>query len=364
MLKTLCKQYTALSDADIAILHNISNTMQYTAALTNADVFLDCICKDGNRCIVVAEAKPPSGSLYERSVLGEWAELEKEPAVFTVFKSAVAARDIRAVTQENKSVRQVVVPVCNPQGDVIGVLIQEKDISDSISQARKLKQLAKTAEEQQELLHAIGGDLFSYAPSLNDNDMVMKEIHHRIKNNLQLVANILNIQARKSDSAETKAALKENISRVLSFAAVHDILTRKEMGENPSLLETLAKVCQNIRLCAQCGKRNIEIKLDGDDIHIAGNRVTSIALVVNELVLNAVKHAFQDRDSGVITVRLSQGNQYSSIAVLDNGSGFCEQAKDGFGLELARTTIHDKLGGILRVSSGSSGSQVSFDFEN
>jgi two-component sensor histidine kinase len=122
-------------------------------------------------------------------------------------------RDLKAITQENKAVKQDVVPIRNRQGQVIAVLIREKDVSESISTSKKLDEVARTAGQLTET-------------TIKEGSVAMKEIHHRIKNNLQTVASILNIQARRSSSEELRNALKENISRVLSIAAIHDILTK------------------------------------------------------------------------------------------------------------------------------------------
>ena len=100
MLEQLCKQKAGLSDEEIASLKQIESTMQYTADITESDIFIDCFYENGKRCIVVAQARPSSGiSIYGRSVVGEEALKENEPAVFSVQSMGVPVQDLKATTQ-------------------------------------------------------------------------------------------------------------------------------------------------------------------------------------------------------------------------------------------------------------------------
>jgi len=361
-MRELCRRHTNLDSADIEILEGIAASLQYTADLTGSDIFIDCLCRGQSQCIVVAEAKPFGGlSAYSSAVTGESVTPDREPAVFTAFATAMPVRDIRAITQENRLVRQDVVPVKNKADVVIGVLIREKDVSERVYRDRKYRELAREKEEQSELLE-VYGETTPYAPSLEQDRVAMKEIHHRVKNNLQMVASILNIQARNSASPEMRAAFRENVSRVLSFAAIHELLVEKDALDSLSVREIIGKVCANIKHSARCGERGISIRVSGDDFFLDSNRATSVAIVVNELVMNAVEHAFAGRDGGTVVVMLSGGNSYHTVTVIDNGSGFSLSGSSSFGLDLVSATVRDRLDGKLYVSSGSTGSKISFDF--
>jgi len=353
MLSGLCKKYTQLSEEDIKVLTDIEATLQYTADLVGSDIFINCLTADSNKAVVVAEAKPSGGlSAYNGSVLGEMALRENEPAVFRAFEIAMPIRDLKAITQENKAVKQDVVPIRNRQGQVIAVLIREKDVSESISTSKKLDELARTAGQLTET-------------TIKEGSVAMKEIHHRIKNNLQTVASILNIQARRSSSEELRNALKENISRVLSIAAIHDILTKNGIDDSVRIKDIIEKIRRNIKLYAVQGHKDILIFIRGDDIWVSADKATSIALVINELISNSIEHAFADRDQGIITVTLQEGNLFSTIAVTDDGDGFDISSKNenSIGLDLVTVTVKDKLKGNLRISSDHSGTTVLFDFK-
>ena len=101
IIKQLCKKYTDLGDADIAIIETMSRFLQTVADLEDADIFIDCPGRDGD-AIVVAEAKP-SGvpSSYKKTVVGLLAKQENEPAVARTFRLGVSTKEMKAITQEN-----------------------------------------------------------------------------------------------------------------------------------------------------------------------------------------------------------------------------------------------------------------------
>lgn len=354
MLAELCKKYTQLKVKDINILEEIEKTLQYTSDLVGTDVFINCITTNRDVAVVVAQAKPTGGlSAYTGTVVGQMALRENEPAVFRAFEMAMPIRDLKAITQENKSVKQDVVPILNDEGETIAVLIREKDVSESINTSKKLDEL-------------MNGKFIPLNANLEEGSVVMKEIHHRIKNNLQMVASILNIQARRSSSEELKNALKENISRVLSIAAIHDILTKNGIDENIRIQDIIEKIQRNIKMYAVQGHKDIQIFIQGDDIWVNADKATSIALVINELITNSIEHAFGGKEQGIITVTLQEGNLFSTITVSDDGTGFEFSARNenSLGIDLVMVTVKDKLKGNLRILSDQSGTRVMFDFKN
>ena len=106
--------------------------------------------------------------------------------------------------------------------------------------------------------------------------------------------------------------------------------------------------------------KTISITIVGDDISLPANRASAIALCVNELITNAVTHAFAGREAGNIVVDIQQGNMYSSIAVIDDGIGFvpgCRE-KGSLGLGIVERTVKDKLQGEFAVTSGVEGTRA------
>lgn len=357
-LRELCWTHTALPDEAVEQLERVASSIQYIADLTGTDVFIDCLDREGETAIVVAQAKPSGEtSAYHKTVLGQAALREKEPAVYHAFRTGMVVRDLKAVTQEDRAVRQDAAPIRDDRGQVIGVLIREKDVSSRLSRERKYQELARERESQ-------NASLLGLSPPPGDSHAVaMKEIHHRVKNNLQLVASILNIQARKSADPQLRRAFRENTGRVLSIAAIHDILTSTDQGDLVELRPLLEKIRRNLQSMMPQGQELV-ISIRGDDITATSDRATSIALVVNELLTNAIEHGYEGRTRGEIAVTLLRGRGTSTITVEDDGCGFAPQGKreESFGLEIISQVVRDKLGGKLQLQSGPGGTRAMFDF--
>ncbi len=357
MLQTICRECTSLTSDDVAQLEQVSCQLPLMAELTGQDVFIDCITCD-DRVVVVAHAQPSTaGSAYQQNVVGKYALPDREPAVFHALQLHAPARDIKAVTQEDRAVRQDVVPIFNPQGKCIGALIREKDISDALLQEKKYRTLAQTYENEDLSLRS------SDAPARDDT--AMREIHHRVKNNLQLVASILNLQSRRCADDFTKKILKENVARVLSIAAIHDILTKNEDNfreiDSMVLLEQLRK---NLQSFVPDGKQ-VVISVSGSSALLSADTASSVSLVVNELITNALEHAFEGRESGSIYVSFCPGQLFHTVTVADDGCGFDPgvSREGSLGLNIVAATVRDRLHGQLSIHSDAGGSRVSFDFK-
>ncbi len=338
-----CEQLLLLADAQ-----------QFSANLFGADIFIDCMDRATGRMYVAAQASPEFGlSAYRETAVGKEAARENEPAVYHAIETGLPVRDLKAVTQEYKTVRQDAVPIKSCEtGAVIAVLISERDVSRHVNKAKKYEALARMADAGAPQAELLSGDL------------ALREIHHRVKNNLQMVASIMNLQSRRTDNAEVKLAFRENTARVLSIAAIHDLLTRGDEAPVP-LAELFDKLRRNIQpLFGE--NRLVEIVIEGDALLALPNRATDIALVVNELVSNSLEHGFAEGQPGKITILLSAGVRFNTITVKDNGSGFdiSHRSSGSLGLSIVTMTVRDKLGGKLRFSSDESGTTAAFDFLN
>lgn len=358
-LRRICQTHTNLDDDAIELLERVAFTLQYTADLTGTDLFIDCMDCRSHTAVVVAHARPSRElSAYDSTVLGQTALPQNEPAVYHSLRTGMVVRDLKAVTQENKAVRQDVAPIKDEDGTVIGVLIREKDISHTLNSEKKYRELARERESVTDRVLGLA------APQDGDSHAVaMQEVHHRVKNNLQLVASILSIQARQTADPQIKRVFEENKSRVLSIAAIHDILTTSDSFDEVSLKPLFEKLRRNLQSMAGQGQE-LTVAVCGDDMTVSADKAVSIAMVVNELLTNAIQHAFQGRGNGRITVTILRGLQNSTITVEDDGNGFSTEAdrEESLGLQIITLTVRDKLGGKLQVQSGAQGTKAMFDF--
>lgn len=206
---------------------------------------------------------------------------------------------------------------------------------------------------------------------LKEEDLVLKsvavrEAHHRVKNNLQTIYNLLDMQRRRLSNQSAKNALIEAMSRISSISSAYEILSKKG-SEKVNIKNLLKKIVLNFENLIDYSEKNISIELQGDDTYTSMEIATDIALVVNELLQNIEKHAFVNRDRGKICVRVLDRPLFSEIVVSDDGVGFdsdlINSTSDGLGHQLAVNIVKTKLKGQINYLSDSTGTTVAFTFK-
>ncbi len=181
---------------------------------------------------------------------------------------------------------------------------------------------------------------------------VIQEIHHRVKNNLQTIASLLRLQARRSKSPEVKAALKESVNRILSISVVHEFLSQQD-AEHIDVVEVTRNILELVAQNMVDPEFVLETKFTGPDIILPSHQASNLALIVNELILNSLEHAFQQQKTGLIGLDIRRGEQAYFLDLYDNGSGIPEdfdvsRAKS-LGLQIVRTLIVDDMGGTFAL---------------
>ena len=183
---------------------------------------------------------------------------------------------------------------------------------------------------------------------------VIQEIHHRVKNNLQTIASLLRLQARRTHSAEVKAALRESVNRILSISIVHEFLSQQDQE-----IIDVAEVAKNILdLLIQNMLEpdfNIQTICNAQTVILPSEQATSLALVINELIQNSIEHGFVGRREGLIGLDIADVCDTYQIDIYDNGVGlpadFGNRSPASLGLQIVRTLIETDLGGRFDISS-------------
>jgi two-component sensor histidine kinase/PAS domain-containing protein len=179
---------------------------------------------------------------------------------------------------------------------------------------------------------------------------VIQEIHHRVKNNLQTIASLLRLQARRSKSNEVKAALGESVNRILSISVVHEFLSQQDAE-----IINVAEVTKNILdLVIQNMLEpgfNIQTVFNGQTVILPSDQAANLALVINELISNALEHAFIGRHEGLIGVDVSVQKEHYKIEIYDNGVGLPPDFTESksLGLQIVRTLVETDLGGQFKL---------------
>ncbi len=190
---------------------------------------------------------------------------------------------------------------------------------------------------------------------LLSKDATIREIHHRVKNNLQTIASLLRLQTRRLRSPEAKAALAESERRIRSIAIVHETLSR-EPGDIVHFGEIVRPLARLVEDTASSPELRIRFSVDGDAGDLPGEVATPLAVVLNELMQNAVDHAFPEGSQGAqVSVQLRREGDFVVIEVVDNGAGlpdeFSLEGSQGLGLSIVHALVTGELDGSIEMHS-------------
>jgi two-component sensor histidine kinase len=195
---------------------------------------------------------------------------------------------------------------------------------------------------------------------------LVQEVHHRVKNNLQTIASLLRLQSRRVTSTETKTVLHESINRILSIAVVHEFLSQG--GSSAINVKDIAKrIISQMQEMLLAPDKRIRFDLDGPNIYLPSRQATACALIINELLQNAVEHGFEKRSEGVVGLTLTDEGEKVHIQVRDDGDGlppgFDLASTTSLGLRIVQALVRDDLKGQFALSSlAESGAEASVVF--
>jgi two-component sensor histidine kinase len=187
---------------------------------------------------------------------------------------------------------------------------------------------------------------------------MMQEMHHRIKNNLQTVADLLTLEMSRNPRPEVQESLRDSITRIKSIAASHEMLSVESVGLT-DITELARRIVMTTRHSMLGPNQKIEIEVKGHEIYLGSKQATAFALVLNELLSNALEHAFRNRPTGYIEIELDWDASEVWMRVQDDGNGlpdgFDLNTSRGLGLQIARTLVEKDLRGKLALTSNGVG---------
>ena len=195
---------------------------------------------------------------------------------------------------------------------------------------------------------------------------VIKEVHHRVKNNLQSVAGLLRMQSRRSGSDDVKQALQDSIHRIESMALVHEIVSNFD-EDYVALRSIIEELWRLLRQGLGSSDQRIDMDYTGDDIIMSSHKASYVSLVMNELFSNLFKHAFKDRTEGhvQVDVRDVRGDGQDDmlyITIRDTGCGlpddFESTRQRRLGLQIIDNLVRNELEGTIAWTSQGTGTVV------
>jgi len=197
---------------------------------------------------------------------------------------------------------------------------------------------------------------------LRDKDVLLQELHHRVANSLQIIASVLMQSARKVQSEETRLHLHDAHHRVMSVAALQQQLAASKRG-NVELRPYFVALCESIGASMIRDHEQLTLDVTADDSITTADTSVSLGLIVTELVINALKHAFPDSRRGKILVGYHSRDGNWTLSVGDDGIGMPENpanAKAGLGTSIVQA-LAMQLGGKVSVTQTNPGTKVSVD---
>ncbi|MGE0879690.1 MAG: sensor histidine kinase [Acidimicrobiia bacterium] len=196
---------------------------------------------------------------------------------------------------------------------------------------------------------------------LMSKDATIREIHHRVKNNLQTISSLLRLQGRRLRSAEAKDAVEESVRRIRTIALVHETLSH-EAGDDVAFMEIVRPLARMAEESLQSPDRPVRFRVVGDGGKLPAHVATPLAVVLTELLQNAVDHAFAETTlprPGSVAIVLQNDGSYLSIIVVDDGRGlpddFVLDKATGLGLSIVRTLVTTELAGTIDMRRATAG---------
>lgn len=200
--------------------------------------------------------------------------------------------------------------------------------------------------------------------SLKEKNILLAEIHHRVKNNLAVVSGMIQLQAFETENEALRSKLFDSVVRIKSIATVHELLYQSDNFSDLNFTETISHIVDNISATLQSGK-SINIDYQTDPVRLDVNKAIPAALVINEVVTNAFKHAFNERQSGHILFNIKHTDKTVEITITDDGVGIdLEKLESGhsLGIQLIKE-ITSQIYGTYSYTKLKKGTEFKLTFQ-
>ena len=231
-------------------------------------------------------------------------------------------------------------PLFDEDGDVHGIFIEAMDFSEQVAYQQQLKE------------------------SLKEKETLLAEIHHRVKNNLAIVTSMMQLQAMETEDLDLQGTLRSAQQRIQTIATIHELLYGSESLSHLNFGENVKQLLHNIEDIYSSGKQ-ITVDLKVEQIPMNINQAIPCALMVNEVVTNAFKHAFKNKKEGKIGVHLYEKKGNVVVEIIDNGVGIPDSLMQEDSSTIGMTLINllkKQLEGNVHFSN-KEGTEFRLEFE-
>ena len=412
-LEAVCRTQSTLSPVQIHILQNSEELLQFASDLSHRELFVYVPGKDAGTLVLAAHRTPllQKGRQTETTDPGAVFSRYEEPFNYQVFQAGQALQGEREIeygrmapivsypfvdngggtiaviafvgaVEDNREIltetaflslqvpmdfHSMYRPLSIQDGVVLvncnGVVIYADDMADSILHMCGQRGAITGTNIYNTRLDLTGAKkALSQATGLTDDvtlgeakTSVIKEIHHRVKNNLQTIASLLRMQMRRTTSEEARDVLKESLNRILSISLVHETLSHHD-EENIDISDVAQKLLGLLAHSLVSKDCHVETKFSGEILPLPSDAATSLALVLNELITNAIIHGFEGRSQGTLSITIRRDGDNGLILVCDDGVGMAQAPVDTgrkhLGMAIVRTLIEKDLQGAIAFDDG------------
>ena len=242
------------------------------------------------------------------------------------------------------------------------LIIQEVTIKKKVFQIKKISLVKNDKNSGSFIIFRDLTELREKERELTVKTVAIREIHHRVKNNLQTVASLLRLQIRRGIPEESKVHFVESLNRILSIASVYEIILSSSSIDDVEIFSLIEKIGNMLVFNQDHDHKNITIEYTGPKLLVKSNFAVSIALVINELIQNCVKHAFNGLNEGKIMVIIQENPSLIKVQVRDNGIGFSSPTTSSFGLDIVKMMIEHDLSGQFNIVGIQNGTIATVEF--
>ncbi len=234
-------------------------------------------------------------------------------------------------------------------------ITERKQVEQELQKAHEeleTKVEIRTAELEQEITKRKQAEE-QIKVSLKDKEMLLQEIHHRVKNNLQIISSLLKLQANHIDDEAIKGTLLETQNRVYTMTTVHEMLYGSESLSDININSYISKLSKTLHQLYSANPDQVKLTIECDEINLDIEEASSLGLIVNELISNSLKYAFPDERNGEINLNVKKLGSSLELTVMDNGIGFPKdfdlENTNTFGLRLVKILSENEFGGSIQL---------------
>jgi PAS domain S-box-containing protein len=245
------------------------------------------------------------------------------------------------------------------KGDSVSFVLERKNLDGNVYFREIYLNPIHSDDGSIEEISGIGHDITdkklseqSLKSSLQEKEVLLKEVHHRVKNNMQVISSILSLQSAYVDDEKILSILLESQNRIKSMAFIHEKLYRTENFSQIKFSDYVQNLAQNLIDTYELSVASVDLKCDLEEVFLNLDNAIPCGLIINELISNSLKYAFVEREKGEIQIVLKTKNNQVELKIADNGAGIPKGLDiyntDSLGLQLVNTLV-EQLEGNLKL---------------